>query len=492
MANTPAYRSKVPARRTGFVTQLRAEWTKLRSVRRWGLGMLSAVGLTILISLLTATGSGSDLNQHPDELGAIGPDGQRVDDWFQFLHQPLTGDGDVIARVVTQDNSHEWAKAGVMIKESTEAGAPYAAVMLTPEHGVRLQANFTTDLIGSDSTAPRWLRLSRVGQTITGYESTDGDEWNEVGRVDLESLPGTVEVGFFVASPSKVETEQQFGSSSTGERPTMGTATFDNVTVETPQGQQEGQWLEHEGSRGFVDPGSSEEVEGVFTVTGSGDIAANPPDDDVAQLSLIGILIGQIAVIAVSVLFITSEYKRGVIRTTFAANPRRGRVLAAKATVIGISAFVVGLASSLTAFVLTQPILRSNGFGPPGYPTRSLTEWPVLRAVIGAALCLALIAVFSLAVGTILRRSAGAIAGAIVLFITPVLFSTALPLTVARWLVRITPVAGFSVTQTLEADADTAVEPWSMSTPGAGLGVLSLYVAIALIVAFLLLRRRDA
>jgi ABC-type transport system involved in multi-copper enzyme maturation permease subunit/regulation of enolase protein 1 (concanavalin A-like superfamily) len=492
MANKPAYRSKVPARRTGFVAQLRAEWTKLRSVRRWGLGMLSAVGLTILISLLTATGSGSDLNQHPDELGAIGPDGQRVDDWFQFLHQPLTGDGDVIARVVTQDNSHEWAKAGVMIKESTEAGAPYAAVMLTPEHGVRLQANFTTDLTGTGNTAPRWLRLSRVGQTITGYESSDGDEWHKVGRVDLESLPGTVEIGFFVASPSKVETEQQFGSSSTGERPTMGTATFDNVTVETPQGRQEGQWLEHESSRGFVDPGSSEEVEGVFTVTGSGDIAANPPDDDVAQLSLIGITLGQLAVIAVGVLFITSEYKRGMVRTTFAANPRRGKVLAAKATVIGATTFVVGLIASLAAFVVTQPILRSNGFGPPGYPKRSLTEWPVLRAVIGAALCLALIAVFSLALGTILRRSAGAIAGAIVLFLTPVLFSTALPLPVARWLVRITPIAGFSVTQTLEADVDTAVEPWSMSTPGAGLGVLILYVAIALIVAFWLLRRRDA
>ena len=461
-------------------------------MRRWVLGIVGAVGLTILISLLTAAGSGSDLNKHPEELGAVGPNGLRVKDWFHFVHQSLSGNGSVIARVAAQENSHEWAKAGVMIKESTEAGSSYAAVMVTPGNGVRLQSDFAVDLAGSVKAAPRWLRLTRNGDVITGYESADGNAWTEVGRVELASLPATAQVGIFVTSPDEVVVEQQFGSASTGARPTMGTATFDNVRVDPVERQELESWRDHDSSRGFVGGGDSSEIDGVFTVAGSGDIAVNPPDDDVAQLSLIGITVGQIALLAVSVLFITSEYKRDLIRTTLAASPRRGRVLAAKAVVIGATTFVVGLIATVTAFLITQPALRSNGFGPPGYPLASLTEWPVLRAVVGGAVCLSLIAIFSLAAGTILRRSSGAIAAGIVLFLAPILFSTALPLTVARGLVRVTPVAGFSTTQTLPMDPDTAVEPWSMTGPLAGLGVLSAYAAVALIVAVWQIRRRDA
>jgi ABC-type transport system involved in multi-copper enzyme maturation permease subunit len=91
-----------------------------------------------------------------------------------------------------------------------------------------------------------------------------------------------------------------------------------------------------------------------------------------------------------------------------------------------------------------------------------------------------------------MRRSSGAIAVAIVLFVTPILFSTALPLNVAQWLVRITPVAGFSITQTLPVDLETAVEPWSMAGPWAGLGVLGIYAVVALMAAHVQLRRRDA
>jgi hypothetical protein len=453
--------------------------------------MAGAIVLTILLSLLTAAGSGTDLNQHPEELGAIGPDGQRVKDWFQFVHQPLTGDGNVIARVISQDDSNEWAKAGVMIKERTESGAPYAAAMVTPDNGVRLQSNFTTDRAGSTTTAPRWLRLTRDGDQVAGYESNDGTSWSEIGTVHLPSLPARVEVGLFVTSPDDVEIDQQFGSASTGARPTMGAATFDNVRVEAEDGSGSQQWSDFDSSRGFVGGGDSTEEGGVFTLTGSGDIAVNPPDDDVAQLSLIGITIGQIAVIAVSVLFITSEYRRDLIRTTFSVMPRRGRVLAAKAVIVGATTLVVGLAASVGAFVITQPVLRANGFGPPGYPVASLSDWAVLRAVGGAAVCLSLIAILSLALGTILRRSSGAIAVAIVVLMTPILFSTALPLSMAQWLVRLTPVAGFSITQTLPIDPDTAVEPWSMAEPWTGLGVLGIYAAATLIVALIQLRGRD-
>ena len=95
-------------------------------------------------------------------------------DQFHFVHQPLTGDGTVIARVTSQDDSHPWAMAGVMIKASTAAGAPYAAMMLTPGTVRGCRPTSSTDLAGSASTAPRWLRLTRIGTTVTGSESVDG------------------------------------------------------------------------------------------------------------------------------------------------------------------------------------------------------------------------------------------------------------------------------------------------------------------------------
>jgi glucose/arabinose dehydrogenase len=137
-------------------------------------------------------------------------------DQFHFVRQPLTGNGTITARVVSQQGTEEWAKAGLMVKASTAAGSPYAAMMVTPEHGTRLQANFATSLAGSTGPAPRWLRLSRSGNVVTGFESADGVAWTLLGTVDLGALPETVEVGLFVTS-------HDAGS--------LGTATFDHVSV---------------------------------------------------------------------------------------------------------------------------------------------------------------------------------------------------------------------------------------------------------------------
>jgi ABC-type transport system involved in multi-copper enzyme maturation permease subunit len=488
---------------SGFWWLLRAEWTKLRSVRRWTLGLLAAVPLTLALSLLTGGGSGTDLNDHPEELGPIGPAGVPVTDNRNFVHQPMAGDGRITARVLTltgeEGFSHEWAKTGIMLRESTEPGSRYAAMMVTPGHGVRLQADYTTDLAGSDSTGPRWLRLTRTGDTVTGYESADGVSWNRVGAVDLGDLPPTVEVGLFAASPGRLAVETSVGSSSTGSIPVRIIGTLDNVRVDSTQPQPTAQWQEDDTSKGFVQGPVGEngaanftEADGVFTVAGSGDIGPYVPDDDVTQLSLIGVNLGLVAMVAIGVLFITSEYRRGMIRTTFAASPRRGRVLVAKATVLGVATFVVGLVASLLAFFVTQPILRSNGFGPPAYPVPSLADGPVLRAVVGAALFLTLVAVLSLGVGAILRRSGGAITAVVAAFIPLLILVGGLPLTAAQWVMRTTPAAGLSVLQTIDVDHDATAEPWSMAPPLAGLGVLAAYTAAALAVAVWLVRRRDA
>lgn len=493
---TASYRPAVPAGRDSFGNLLRAEWTKLRSVRRWVLGLLAMILLTIGFSLFMTAGSGSDLNENPELLGPVGPDGDRVKDERHFVHQPLTGDGSITARVGTFTGGrggppeHEWARAGLMIRESATPGSPYAAVMVSHGHGVRFQANYTTDLAGGAGTAPRWLRLDRAGTTITGYESTDGTTWREVGAFDLAGLPSTVQVGLFVASPNRLELERFVGGSSSGERPTESLATFDNVRLGAAP--PPAPWRTHDTSTGFAGDMLFTETEGVLTVSGSGDIGPNVPDEDVAQMGLIGILVGQMVVAAIGVLFITSEYKRGMIRTTLAATPRRGRVLAAKALVFGAATFVVGLVASVTTFFAAQPVLRASGFGPPAYPTPSLADWPVLRAVVGAAVFLALVGLLGLGLGTILRRSAGAITAVVLAFVPVILVADALPLTAAQWLMRTAPPAGLAILQTLPVDHDTSNEAWNMAPPLVGLGVLAGWTAAALAVGYWQLRRRDA
>jgi hypothetical protein len=490
--------------RDSFGRLVLAEWTKLRSVPRWAMAMLAAVVLTVLVSVLAASGNSYGAGGPGF---AIGPDGSGVRDQFYFVHQPLTGDGGVTAKVLSQTGveggSHEWAKAGVLIKESTKPGSQYAAMMLTPGHGVRLQSNFTTDRAGSEATtAPRWLRLARSGTSVTGYESADGANWTQVGTVQLPSLPRRVEVGLFVASPFAIKVERQFGSGAVGASPTSSTARFSDVVVTAAQPGRPAPWSDQAigGSDRVPESllGSATQAGGVFTVTGSGDIAPNPQDVDGVRQSLTGVSFGVMVIIAVAVLFITSEYRQGMIRTTFAASPRRGRVLAAKAIVVGATTFVVGLVATFASVLLALPILRANGLAPPVFQVPSLSDGPVLRAIAGTAAVLALFAVLGLAAGAILRRSPGAIIVVVVPLLIPQLIAGVLPLAAARWLMLATPAAGFSIQQTVEQRYDFVSsiclpEDGCFTTgPWVGFGVLCAYTAVALAAGFWLLRRRDA
>jgi ABC-type transport system involved in multi-copper enzyme maturation permease subunit len=429
------------AAHAGFGALLRSEWTKLRTVPRWMLTLFAGAALTVLAGLLIAAGAGSE------QSGGVPPS---VRDEGRFAHRTLAGDGSVVARVASQADSHPWAKAGLMLRASTRRGSPYAALMVTPDHGVRLQLDFTTDVAGSASGAPRWLKLTRAGSTITGYESADGAAWTRVGTVELDDLPRNVAAGPFVASPDAVKVGRQFGSETIDGVTTSGKAAFDHVRI---------------GSAPW----------GGVTLTGSGDVGRNEFADDMTATTLSGVLLGVMAIVALSVLFITSEYARGTIRMTFAASPRRRRVLAAKAVVIGATTFAAGLVASAGAFLLARPLLES---APP-------LDGPALRAVVGTAALLAVVAVLSLAVATILRRGAASIALVLVVLLVPQIVATGLPLSVAMWLERLTPAAGFAIQQTLHR-YDTAIAPW------AGLAVLCGYAALALAVATWRIERRDA
>jgi ABC-type transport system involved in multi-copper enzyme maturation permease subunit len=491
---------------------LHAEWTKFRTVRGWGIGMLVAVGLTVLIGLLgpaATTISCSGPNGQPcvKQAPPTGPDGENVTDLFYFVHQPLTGDGTITARVTSLTGLYSpggtrevgqgtagmrpgvqpWTKAGIIMKDGTRQGSQYAAVMLTGGNGVRMQSNYVHDTAGISGP---WLRLARAGDTLTGYSSTNGTQWTRISTATLTGLPSTVQIGLFVASPGYTVITQSFGGGSSRGGPTVATAGFDHVS---PGGTWTGESV---GGQVSLSPGFQRAGD-TFTLTGSGDIApsvAGRGDGATIEDTLVGAFAGLIVIIVVATMFMTGEYRRGLIRTTFAASPWRGRVLAAKAVVIGGVTFVTGLVAAAIAVPLVRHFELVKGFTV--LPVSVSTE---LRVMVGVAALLAVAAVLALAVGTLLRRSAGAVTAVIVAIVLPYILAVAsvLPAGAAEWLMRLTPAAAFAIEQSMPAYPQvtasyTPADGYFPLSPLAGLAVLCGYAALALGAAFLVLRRRDA
>jgi ABC-2 type transport system permease protein len=208
-------------------------------------------------------------------------------------------------------------------------------------------------------------------------------------------------------------------------------------------------------------------------------------DNDIVRDSLVGVYLGQFAVVAFAALAITSEYATRTILTTFSAIPRRGRVLVAKGILVGVTVLVAGLVASTTAFVLGQRLLRDSGYAPPGYPHWDLGDGPARRAVLGTALFLAALALLSLGIGAILRSSAATISIVLALLFVPLIVASALP-DQLRDIQKTTPGAGLAVQQTVARDDAIPIDPWT------GLGVTFAWAAGALVVALVVIRRRDA
>jgi ABC-type transport system involved in multi-copper enzyme maturation permease subunit len=207
--------------------------------------------------------------------------------------------------------------------------------------------------------------------------------------------------------------------------------------------------------------------------------------------ALIGVIAGLMALIAVGVLFATSEYRRGMIRTTFVATPRRGRVLAAKAIVLGATSFVVGLVGAVGSFLLAIPVLRRQGFVAPAFPRPALTDGSVLRALLLTAAFMAGVAVVGLGIGMLLRHSAAAITITVLLVLAPLIVGIILPGASPKWLMYTTPAGGMA-TQRARPPTITLAEPWALIGPWAGIGAVAAWVALALGLAWWQLRKRDA
>ena len=534
------YRSEQQPGHDDFPHLLRSEWTKFRSVRGWVIAMIAAALLSALAVVAIATAANGKQNPAANPTVAIGPGGVAVTDSFYFVRQPLDGNGSITAQVTSladgelagqgpgtsTHTAQPWAKAGITIKASTTAGSAYAAVMVTPGHGVRMQWNFTNDLAGLPGTpsagSPRWLRLTRSGDTITGYDSTDGIHWTEIGTATLTGLPSTVQAGLFAVSPPYVEGSQGFANNNgPGGIDTHIAATFDHVSLEG--GRPGATWTV--GHVGFATgPGIGEPQIGALNCTPQGctKVHGGPPPFHLTQSGgrftvserggdiapywsivdplgtvLKGSVVGLLAVIALGALFITAEYRRGLIRTTFAASPRRGRVLAAKAIVIGSVTFVAGLVGTAVAMLIGERKLHSGGWVSSVYPVWAITSGHGLQIVVGTAGLLVVAAILALSAGAVFRRSAAAITAVVALLIIPVILGVILPQGPADWVLRLTPAAAFGLQEGTPQYSQVmhTCEPYNGCfplSPWNGFIVACIWAAAALALAIYVLRRRDA
>jgi ABC-2 type transport system permease protein len=209
---------------------------------------------------------------------------------------------------------------------------------------------------------------------------------------------------------------------------------------------------------------------------------------DITKLSLTGVDLGQAIVAIVAVLAVGGEYATGMIRTTLAATPRRGQVLAAKAAVVTGLILPAGILAVLGSILAGQLILPGLGYTPAnGYPALSLATGPVLRAAAGSVLYLALIPLLSLGVATAVRDSAVAIGAVLgLLYLFPILGQLVTSPAWHRHLQQIGPM-----TAGLEIQASTGLHHLPIS-PWAGLGVLAAWATAALLVGGILLQLRDA
>ena len=145
-------------------------------------------------------------------------------DQFRFVSQTLSADGSVSAHITSQTNTNPWAKAGVMLRQTTDPGSPYYAVFVTPSSGIAVQyrsaqGGASGQLALVSGTVPAYLMVARAGSTYTAYTSIDGANWTAVtGSSITISMSGPVLAGLAATSHN--------GSA-------LGTITYDTVNIST-------------------------------------------------------------------------------------------------------------------------------------------------------------------------------------------------------------------------------------------------------------------
>jgi hypothetical protein len=197
------------------------DWTEqgVANLSLWFRGFPASVGSFAEgpVGTYTMTASGADIWNQADE--------------FHYAYKTLTGIGSIVARVMSVDQTDNWAKAGVMIRESLEPGSKHAMTVVTPAQGVSFQRRVETDGDSSNTdvtelVAPYWVKIERdIAGNFTGSRSADGSTWEMIGAFENIQMGANVYIGLAVTAHNAALTCQ---------------AVFTNVTT---TGNVGGQWM---------------------------------------------------------------------------------------------------------------------------------------------------------------------------------------------------------------------------------------------------------
>jgi ABC-type transport system involved in multi-copper enzyme maturation permease subunit len=201
--------------------------------------------------------------------------------------------------------------------------------------------------------------------------------------------------------------------------------------------------------------------------------------DPVSTILGSGLEFGQLTICVLGVLVITSEYSTGVIRASLLAVPRRIPMLAAKALVFAVLVLIVGWVVTFPSFFLGAAILHSHA------PV-SLSDPGVARAVFGAGLYLAVLGLFAMGIGGIIRHTAGAITGVIAFVLVLAPLTQLIPGKIGKYVHAYLPTEAGQLIGQAHQQASQVLSPWE------GFGVFCLWTAVLLVIAGYLLKTRDA
>ncbi|MCC3278655.1 ABC transporter permease subunit [Arthrobacter sp. zg-Y40] len=213
------------------------------------------------------------------------------------------------------------------------------------------------------------------------------------------------------------------------------------------------------------------------------DTQAGPPAADslVRDIPASGLFFGQLLIASLGVVLIASEWGTGMIRSTFSAVPKRTPALLAKNLIIAVVSFVVGAGAAFISYLIARPILGTADL------SLSLGDEGVLASILNTGTCLALIAVFAMAIGTLLRNTAGGVVTAIgIIFVLPLVVQIVSGL--ADWI----PDAARFLPSNAGAQLVSAgpIADGDLTQLQGGL-VLAAWAAVLLVASLVATKRRD-
>ena len=174
------------------------DWTEegVTELSLWFRGYPASVGSFVEgpVGTFTMTGSGADIWNNADE--------------YHYAYKTLSGVGSIQARVISMDNTNDWAKAGVMIRETLEPGSVHASMVVTPANGVSFQRRIFTDDVSTSvnsttlaEAAPYWVKIERdIAGNFTAYSSANGSTWIVLGASENIQMGSNVYIGLAVTS----------------------------------------------------------------------------------------------------------------------------------------------------------------------------------------------------------------------------------------------------------------------------------------------------